>query len=239
MFFKMRSFTSFRMTFIIWVSCLLFIACGPSLQEVVKETELSPAFKHNQEKIHSFRGVARVFFSFGKKKGSVEVLVVSEKPDHLRMETGNFFGVPLSVLTIYQGKVTYYVIPEEKYYVGEAKEQVTQQFLPFELTEENIFGLIYFSQKTYDFFKHHKRFQLDFYEVKEKEELKLFYPRGFKLTDKKTKDTVEWRWDAYDLNPPKFSSMHFKIEKPAQARWIDLRGAHKTSPIFKGEEESE
>lgn len=226
----------FKLPFLL-ISLFLFTACGPSLHDVVPDIKLTDAFKQNKDQIHSFRGMATAFFSLQDKKGSAELLVVSQTPDHLRVETGNSFGIPLSVLTIYQGNLTYYVIPEENYYVGQTAQGVSKRVLPLALNEKDLLDILFFHQKVYEKFKKNKDYTLEFYELKEDERLHLIYPKAFKLTQVKTHEYVEVHWDEFDLNPHAFSKDHFYIEKQPQSHRIHLKPTQRLTPLFKGDDE--
>ncbi len=215
---------------------LFLLACGPSLHDIIPEPDLLEKLQHNQEKITSFRGMGRASFSLQGQKGSVEILVVAQKPDQLRVETSHFLGYPLTTLTIHKGKLIYYVESYERYYVGKTGDPAAQKFLPFGLQEKDFLNILLFSKSAYEKFKNHSKYQLSFLDIQEDEKQKLFYPRGFRLSAKKDQEYVEIGWNQFDLNPQKFSARLFELEKPPQARRIELSSSQKVIPIFKGEE---
>lgn len=221
----------------IGVFFLFYIGCGPLLHDVIPEADLLQKFRHNQEKIASFRGMGRASFSLQGQKGSVEILVVAQKPEQLRVETSHFLGYPLTTLTIHGDKLIYYVEAYERYYVGKTGDPSAQKFLPFGLKEKDFLNILLFSKVTYDKFKNHPKYRLSFLDIQEDEKQKLFYPKGFRMTNTKTKEYVEMGWDSFDLNAQKFPPRLFELEKPPQARRIELSSSQKVVPIFKGEDE--
>lgn len=215
------------------VSCASLQGYIASEQEVYEKLALN----QGQGKVTSFRGVAEITFHLKDQKGSVEAIIIADQKGNLRVETANFFGVPLTVFSIYRGKVTYYIIPEEKIYIGLSSEAMPEKVLPFSLSEADLKGLIFFSKETYDKFKVHSRHKLQFYTFKKDEITDLYYPSGLKLTKRDNEDEfVRIEWDGYDLNPEKLPESLFKLEPPAQARiyaWdqVSIR------PLLKGHSE--
>jgi len=218
---------------------LLFIHCAPSLQNIIQEAEVLEKLEHNAERISSFRGMGRVSFTLDQRNGVAEALIVADKKGNLRIETGNFFGVPLSAMTIQNHKLRYYVIPEEKFYVGEPSEKIVSSVLPLGIEESDLRGLLFFSKKTILDFKKRKPFKLDIFKCRHDEKQNLFFPSGFRLTNEKTGEYVQINWEEYDLNPPSFPSKVFQLEKPSQARLIVWGTVPKYSPILQGYEEAQ
>lgn len=213
---------------------IFFISCS-SLHNVVSETKLSEALEKNQGKIRSFRGMGKASFSVNKQEGSVEILAIAEKSGRLRIETGTFFNIPLSILTVYEDKLSYYAISEEKYYVGKTSEDNMKYLLPLELTEKDLLGFLFFDKTTIDRFKQNKQYQLEFFELKKNEKQNLYYPEGLKITHVKNGDFLLLSWDEFDLNPSPFSKIHFQFKKPPQAMSIPLSSLRKV-PLFKAQD---
>ncbi len=213
--------------------------CAPALHNIISDTEVLAKLSHNGEKISSFRGMGRVSFMLNHKQGAVEVLMAADKKGNLRIETGNFFGVPLSAMTIENQRLAYYVIPEEKFYVGEPSQKIIPSVLPLGIEERDLRGLIFFSKKTVEGFKKKKSFKLDIFKCRYDEKQNLFYPTGFRLTDKKTGEYLQINWEEYDLNPPAFPVKIFRLERPPQARLIVWESTGKHSPLLKGYDEAE
>ena len=226
-------------TFKPWIGAffLFCVGCGPSLHDIIPEADLAQKFRHNQEKIVAFRGLGRAAFSLQGQKGTVEVLVVAQKPDQLRIETSHFLGYPLTTLTIHKNKLIYYVEAYERYYVGKTGDPSAQKFLPFGLKEKDFLNILLFSKSVYEKFKKHPKYQLSFLDIEEDEKQKLFYPKGFRMTNKETKEYVEIGWNSFDLNAQKFPARLFELEKPPQAMRVELSSSKKVTPIFKGEDE--
>ncbi len=214
---------------------LLNLSCASMLKTVVSEGEVLEKLELNQNKITSFRGGATVDFSLNQKKGSVEVIVVAKNSGEIRLETGNFFGVPLTVLAIKQGKLSYYNISEEKIYVGEAKNLSTV-ILPLRLSDHDLLGLLLFSKQTVLKLKKDPHFTLEFLGFKKDDEKNAFYPTALKLTNQKSKDFLEVSWEGYDFNPQNLSDELFQIKKPPQARIIYWKEGQ-TTPLLQGQEE--
>ena len=227
--------------FKLWIGIFfLFCAgCGPLLHDVIPEADLLQKFRHNQEKIASFRGMGRASFSLQGQKGSVEVLVVAQKPEQLRVETSHFLGYPLTTLTIHKDKLIYYVEAYERYYVGKTGDPSAQKFLPFGLKEKDFLALLLFSKSAYEKFKAHPTYHLSFLDIQEDEKQKLFYPKGFRMTNKETQEYVEIGWDQFDLNAQKFPDRLFEFKKPPQAMRVELSSSKKVTPIFKGGDDEE
>lgn len=211
--------------------------CAPSLQNIISDTEVFEKLNHNAEKISSFRGMARVSFMLDQKKGVVEALVVADKKGNLRIETGNFFGVPLSAMTVQNHKLRYYVISEEKFYVGEPSEEIVSAVLPLGIGESDLRGLLFFSNETIQGFKKRRPFRLDIFKCRHEEKQNLFFPSGFRLTNEKTEEYVQLNWEEYDLNPPPFPGRVFQLKKPPQARLIVWGTTRRYSPVLKGYDE--
>ncbi len=216
---------------------LVCVSCGPLLHDVISESDLLQKFRHNQEKIVSFRGLGRAAFSLQDQKGSVEILVVAQKPEQLRVETSHFTGYPLTTLTIHQDKLIYYVEAYERYYVGKTGSPAAQKFLPFGLKEKDFLALLLFSKSVYEKYKNHPKYQISFLDIQEDEKQKLFYPKGFRMTNKETQEYVEIGWDSFDLNAQKFPVRLFEFAQPPQSRRVELSSSQKVTPIFKGDEE--
>lgn len=207
------------------------ISCGLSLHDVVSEVKLAEAFKYNAGKIRSFRGMGRAYFSLQEKEGAVDIVAISEKPDRMRIEVGGLLGIPLSVLVTSRQKLTYYAIPEEKYYVGRTQENISRHVLPLGLTEKDLLGFLLFDEKAIQKLKGKKQYKLEIFELTKDEETRgLYYPEGFKVTDIRTKDTLQVVWEEFDINPPAFSKIHFVLKKPPQAMLISF--GSKTTPLF-------
>lgn len=213
--------------------------CAPTLQNIISDSEVFAKLNHNGEKISSFRGMGRVSFRLGQKQGAVEVLIAADKKGNLRIETGNFFGAPLSAMTIQNQKLAYYVIPEERFYVGEPSEKIVSSVLPLQIEERDLRGLVFFSKETVEGFKKKKSFKLDIFKCRYEEKQDLFYPTGFRLTDEKTGEYLQIKWEEYDLNPPPFPVKIFRLERPPQARLIVWGSTGKHSPLLKGYDEIE
>ncbi|MBI3018801.1 MAG: hypothetical protein HYY61_02795 [Deltaproteobacteria bacterium] len=217
---------------------LFLVGCRASLHDVIPEADLLQKFRHNQEKIASFRGMGSASFSLQGQKGSVEVLVVAQKPEQLRVETSHFLGYPLTTLTIHKNKLIYYVEAYERYYVGKTGDPSAQKFLPFGLKEKDFLAILLFSKSAHEKFKNHPKYRLSFLDIQEEEKQKLFYPKGFRMTNKETQEYVEIGWDSFDLNAQKFPARLFELEKPPQALRVELSSSQKVIPIFKGEDEA-
>ncbi|MBI2645737.1 MAG: hypothetical protein HYW85_01675 [Deltaproteobacteria bacterium] len=217
---------------------LFCVGCGPSLHDIIPEADLAQKFRHNQEKIVAFRGLGRAAFSLQGQKGTVEVLVVAQKPDQLRVETSHFLGYPLTTLTIHKNKLIYYVEAYERYYVGKTGDPSAQKFLPFGLKEKDFLNILLFSKSVYEKFKKHPKYQLSFLDIEEDEKQKLFYPKGFRMTNKETQEYVEIGWHSFDLNAQKFPARLFELAQPPQSRRVELSSSQKVIPIFKGEDEA-
>ena len=221
--------------YFIFLISLLFSSCA-SLEGVVSDAELLSKLELNKEGVHSFRGSAYLSFSLNHKKGAVDFLILADSKGNLRMETGSFIGFPLSAMTIYQKKVTYYAIPEEKVYTGGSS--LVPQALPFHLTEEELRGLLFFSKKTYVDLKKREQFKLEVFGLKEDESTHFYYPSALRLTYLKTQEYITLRWDGVDLNPSAFSSALFKLDIPPQARIYQWKEGRMT-PLLQGSEEEE
>lgn len=218
---------------------LVFSQCAPSLQNIIEEAEVFEKLEHNAERISAFRGMGRVAFTLNQKNGVVEALMVADKKGNLRIETGNFFGVPLSAMTIRNHRLRYYVIPEEKFYVGEPSEKIVSSVLPLGIDEDDLRGLLFFSKKTVVSFKKRKPFKLDIFKCRHDEKQNLFFPSGFRLTNEKTGEYLQINWEEYDLNPPPFPPKVFQLERPPQAKLIVWETVPKYSPILQGYDEVE
>ncbi|MEK7790011.1 MAG: hypothetical protein AAB309_00110 [Deltaproteobacteria bacterium] len=219
---------------------LIFLPhCAPALHNIISNAEVLAKLNHNGEKISSFRGMGRVSFRLSQKEGAVEVLIVADKKGNLRLETGNFFGVPLSAMTIQNQKLAYYVISEEKFYIGEPSEKIVSSVLPLQIEERDLRGLIFFSKETVEGFKKKKSFKLDIFKCRYEEKQNLFYPIGFRLTDEKTGEYLQINWEEYDLNPSPFPAKIFRLERPPQARLMVWGTTEKHSPLLKGYDEIE
>lgn len=205
---------------ILFVFTLLIYGCASVPKHVISEVKLQEALKQNADKIVSFRGGGTFSMKFGTKEGSVEALVLAETPGKVRIETGSFLGFPISVLTMRQGKLSYYQIPQEKFYVG--KSSMISKVLPFEIKEKDFFGLLFFKKEIFENFKQHPLLKLTVYEMRKDEKHDLFYPGGFKIEDRKTHDFLEVTWEEFDLNPLDISKEHFFLEKPPQAERVAL-----------------
>lgn len=216
------------------LTSLFFTQCAPSFRDVISDEEVTEKLTHNAERIGSFRGMGRISFKLDQKEGTVELLIVADKKGNLRIETGNFLGVPLSAMTIQNRKLAYYVIPEEKFYVGEPSEKIVSSILPLQIEESDLRGLIFFSKNVVQGLKKRKPFKLEIFKCREDEKQNLFYPTGFRLTNEKREEYLEINWEEYDLNPPPFPEKIFKLEKPSQARLIPWGTAKQYSPMLKG-----
>lgn len=203
-----------------------------TLGPLISQEELLEKLLLNQNKIHSFRGVAHVDFQLSGQKGSMEAVVIAEKEGDIRVETGNFFGVPLSVLTISKDKLMYYVMSEEKIYIGKAS-QMAQDILPLHITDQELLGLLLFSRSTVEKFMKHARLKVDFFSLVFQKDQKIYYPEAIKLTNTARDEYLEIRWEAYDINPSQLSKEHFSIDIPSQVRvysWSRKKGM----PLLQG-----
>jgi len=214
------------------------LSCATAFQGIVSDEEILEKLEFNQERISSFRGMAKVYFSLNGKKGSVETLMLGNQAGDFRIETGNFFGVPLTAMTIWQDTLTYYIIPEEKIYIGKPAEKVATQVLPLGLTPEDVKGLMLFSRRTYTKLKRDRVFKIEFDTLNKDDRTGFYYPAGFKLSRSGTEEYVLVRWEAFDLNPPPFPSSLFQIQKPAQARLYYVVDRHVT-PLLKGTDQDD
>ena len=197
----------------------------------VTQEEVSKKLSLNKERISSLRTMGKAQFALKNLEGTVEILLLVEKKGNVRVETGNFFGVPLSALTIRNNRMQYYVISEEKIYQGDP-DQLLKAILPFDLTQKDFLGLLLFSGPTVRKFQKNERFELQFYPFKKEGE--LYYPQGLRLTDLKTDEYMEIQWGGIDINPAPFRSQHFKIIPPPQAQVIEWGEKKKTRPLFEG-----
>ena len=121
--------------------------------------------------------------------------------------------------------------------MGKTGDPAAQKFLPFGLKEKDFLDILLFSKKVHEKFKEDATYQLSFLDIQEDEKQKLFYPKGFRMTNKKTQEYVEIGWDQFDLNVQKLPDRLFEFPKPPQARHIELSSSQKVTPIFKGEDE--
>jgi len=220
----------YRPLLILW-----FVTACASLSNVVPDTVVLEKLAMNKEGIHSMRGMGNIYFRLNNKKGSVDTVLLASKKGNLRLETGNHFGVPLMAMTIQNKKLSYYVIPEEKLYVGDAAELSTR-VLPLGITEKDLPGLLFFSKETYLRFKKRAGYKIEFFEIELDTRSKMFYPKGFKITDVKTEEYIAVSWDAFDINPAPFSEALFQIKPGSQVRVYEWKGG-KLTPAFQGFDE--
>ncbi len=216
---------------------LLLVGCATSPRQMISDVKVDDALKHNVDKIFSFRGGGKFLIKVGDQEGSVEALILAEKPGSVRLETGNFLGFPVSVLTMYRGQLTYYQIAHEKFYVG--KSHLISKILPFEIEEKDFLGLLFFQKKTVDRFKNHPTLKLSIHELRKDEKLNLYYPGGFKIKHKKKGDYVEVMWEEFDLNVPPFSKELFHLDPPAQADRIVLKSATRLQGVMEDTSQEE
>lgn len=184
----------------------------------------------NQEKIKSLRGMARVYFSLPEGKGTVEAIAVVQKPRSLRLETGNFFGFPLTAFTLRQNAFEYYVIPEEKVYVGSLKDVSFNHIFPFSIDIQDLMNIFLFSKKS---LKHPKTYKLHFMRIEQRGN--LYYPLEMRMTDASLNHFIHWTWQEVELNPKALSKEVFELKKPKHARVVPLP-TQKTVPMIFTEE---
>ena len=220
----------------VWL-CFLCLSCAPTLQGVVSDADVLEKLSYNNEKIQSFRGMGKAYFSLKEGKGSLELIVVAKKPGDLRIETGNFFGVPLSVITTRENKMQYYDIPYEKFYEGKLDSRFLRAILPLNLNQKDLLGLLFFSQKTYEKMKASQKYRLEFIGIQKREKDRFYYPRELRLTNTHTEEFIHMGWEEFDLNPKALKPDLFWVQKPAYATRIEIGGASRANPLFQGQPE--
>lgn len=91
-----------------------------------------------QARVRTVKGSARVQIGSPGGSGTVVELVIAQKPDSVRLETLDFFGNPVAVMTASGGRFAFFDAKANVYYRGDATPENVSRLLPFVIPLEEL-----------------------------------------------------------------------------------------------------
>jgi hypothetical protein len=126
------------------LATVLFAACARVPPEDLSRdpAALLLEVRAAQARVAGVRGTARVRVDSNRFKGSLVEFIAAERPDHLRLETLDFFGNPVAVMVSTGGRFAYLDEKANVFYRGLATPHNLSALVPLALPVEDLVTIL-------------------------------------------------------------------------------------------------